>query len=92
MQTILKTKLSELRKQPFAYLEASSHTQMDHNSYVCVELAKLLTLNFHNLSFSNFVSGAEILTQELSAQEMIVIIKLMSLGKFLGLYEFTQGI
>ena len=83
-------KVSEHRNGPFVHSEASFSTQISYNSY---------TLNYPNfwhliftIRFSKTLSLAvEILTQELSAQEMIIIIKFLSSGKFLGLYKFTQG-
>lgn len=83
-------KVSEHRNGPFAHSEASFSTQIGYNSYM------LNYPNFWHLIFTSWFSktlslAVEILTQELSAQEMIIIIKFMSSGKFLGLYKFTQG-
>lgn len=43
------------------------------------------------LDFSKTIA-VEILTQVLSAQATIIIIKLLSLGNSLSLYDFPQGL
>jgi hypothetical protein len=62
-----------------------------HSALVTHTSAERLTLEFFNLIFLKTLA-VEILTQVLSAQEMIIIIKLLSSGNSLGLYEFTQGL
>jgi len=83
-------KVSEHRNGPFAYLEASFSIQMGYNSYILNNL-DFWYLIFTIWFFKILSLALVILSQELSVQEMIVIIKFMSSGKFLVLYKFIQG-
>ena len=83
-------KVSEHSNGPFAYLEASFSIQMGYNSYILNNL-DFWYLIFTIWFFKILSLALVILSQELSVQEMIIIIKFMSSGKFLVLYKFIQG-
>ena len=83
-------KVSEHRNGLFAYLEASFSIQMGYDSYILNNLDfwyLIFTIWFFKILSLTMV----ILPQELSLQEVIIIIKFMSSGKCLILYKFTQG-